>query len=403
MENRNGAPRLNLINPRRLVFPIAVVIGLAAAMIYLTGGWNGTGGWNASPTGTSSLSPPPSSPANPAIETKLVAWRQLIEANFAGDQACASCHEKEFQAHQRSGHSHTAIRMPASQLAQRLLTEPPYRDPLRSQTFQFRSQGKSFVVADAAHPQTPELPVSWLLGSGTHAQTPIWVDEASQRGLEFRWSYLAHHDALGPTPDHERFSQYDPATIECYGRPLDAAGVRACLACHTTMNPPPELPIREDLYVANVGCERCHGPRKKHVLMAQQGLAEQAQPLVHFNDATAYMAVCSQCHRDASAVSPEATESELARFQPYGLQRSRCFTESSGNMTCSTCHDPHDAVSTSRPQHIRNCQQCHQPNTSHDCPQKPSGDCIECHMPAVQWTAGIQFHDHWIRSPAAPK
>ncbi|WP_244952278.1 multiheme c-type cytochrome [Roseimaritima ulvae] len=392
---------MNQLNPRRLILPIAVVIGLAAAMIYLTGGWNGTAGWNASPTGTPPPTPANGSPASAAIETKLVAWRQLIDANFAGDQACASCHEKEFQAHQRSGHSHTAIRMSASQLAARLTDGPPYQDTHREQTFRFEQRGDALMVFDDAHPQTPSLPVSWLLGSGTHAQTPIWVDEASQRGLEFRWSYLAHRDGLGLTPDHERFERFDPATIECYGRPLDAAGVRACLACHTTMNPPPELPIRDDLYIANVGCERCHGPRKKHVQMAEQGLAEQAQPLVQFNDATSYMAVCSQCHRDARSVSPDATANELARFQPYGLQRSRCYTESPGNMTCSTCHDPHDAVSTSRPQHIRNCQQCHQPNTSHDCPQKPTGDCIQCHMPAVEWTAGIAFHDHWIRTPTA--
>lgn len=384
-----------MINPVRIAVPIAVVILLAAAMIYLTGGWDGTGG--SLPT-TDEHAAQPFDAGSP-IDEQVEAWKALIAANFAGDAACASCHVEEMKAHKRSGHSHTAVMMHDSQWANALLELATYEDPRRDQRFRFQTRDNQFTVQDVANPGTPAMPVTWLLGSGVHAQTPIWVDEQSQRGVEMRWSYLAPSDAIGVTPDHERFDDYRQGTIECYGRPLDNASVRACLACHTTMSPPPNLPIRQDLYIANVGCERCHGPRKKHVLMAEQGLAEQAKPLVTLDNPAAAMKVCVQCHRDADSVSSTATPEELVRFQPYGLKKSRCFIESAGKMGCSSCHDAHDAVSTDRSLYIERCQQCHQPKSSNDCPQMPTGDCIQCHMPAVEWTAGIEFHDHWIRSP----
>lgn len=370
-------------------------------MIYLTGGWDGTGGWSGV-EGEASTGEEPSArrrASAPPQDPQVAAWKSLVAKNFAGDAACASCHAEQAEAHRRSGHSHTLVPMHQSQWAKALLESAVYKDPRRKQTFQFQGDDKQFVVRDISQPATPAMPVTWLLGSGAHAQTPIWVDEASQRGVEMRWSYLAPIEGIGLTPDHDRFDDYHQGSVECYGRPLDHADVRACLGCHATVTPPPNLPIGEDLIVPNVGCERCHGPRKQHVVLAEQGLAEQAKPLVPLDDPQAAMEVCVQCHRDADSVSPTATAEELVRFQPYGLKRSRCFTESDGRMGCSTCHDPHDAVATDRSAYIARCQQCHQPNSPGDCPQSPAGDCIECHMPAVPWTAGIEFHDHWIRSP----
>ena len=371
--------------------------------------WSGAPQFNADDSDTAGhgesaplgdATPRASTPRSDPTERALAAWRELVEVNFAGDAACADCHTREYEAHLRSGHSRTLTKMAESDLAQRLASQS-YSDPRRKQTFQFELRNDQFTdqftVRDVDRPDMPVIPVMWLLGSGTHAQTAISVDEQTQTGVEFRWSYLAPEDGLGITPDHERFDDFQEGTIECFGRPLDGAGVRGCLACHTTLNPPPQLPILESLYVANVGCERCHGPRKKHVELAYEGRASEAAPLVQYATAATYMDACAQCHRDETKVSVDSPPHELVRFQPLGLKRSRCYLESPGNMTCSTCHDPHDTVSHNRVVYREQCQQCHQPGTPQDCPQLPSGDCVECHMPAVEWTAGISFHDHWIR------
>lgn len=297
------------------------------------------------------------------------------------------------------------IPMRDSGFAAQLAADVLYPDPRRPQTFEFAMNEHQFVVRDADDPGLPALPVTWLLGSGAHAQTPVFVDSQTQRGVELRWSYLASDDAIGLTPEHERFDRYEGQTQQCYGRPLDTSDVRSCLGCHSTIGPPANLPIRADLYVANVGCERCHGPRKEHVLLAQQGRGDESKPLVQYESADAYIDACAQCHRDESSVAPDALPHELVRFQPVGLKRSRCYTQSAEKLTCSTCHDPHDTVSHDRNVYIEQCTQCHQPQRDPLCSASPHGDCIECHMPVTQWTSGISFHDHEIRivKPRDPK
>ncbi|TWU20571.1 hypothetical protein Pla52o_44490 [Novipirellula galeiformis] len=335
----------------------------------------------------------------PQLQQAVAGWNQLISANFAGDQACAECHEKEFQAHRRSGHSRTLTPIDESSLASKLVELGRYQDPQRDQVFEFSRAKDPLLVREVTNAAGVAVPVTWLLGSGTHAQTPIAVDERTQSGVELRWSYFSSNDQLGLTPDHERFDNFASGTIECFGRPMDAADIRACLGCHSTLTPPPSLPIMKSWVVANVGCERCHGPRKKHVELAHLGHAEEAKPMLQYETAEAYMDACSTCHRDESSVKPDATPNELVRFQPYGIKRSRCYLESPDKMTCSTCHDPHDTVSHNRVVSIDQCKQCHGHASSSECSHQPVGDCIECHMPAVEWTAGISFHDHWIRIP----
>lgn len=327
------------------------------------------------------------------------AWKQFLASNFAGDQACADCHRKEFEAHQRSGHSHTVVPMADSDLARQLKEIGQFEDPRRDQKWKFSSINGQFLVSDETHPTMPALPVTWLLGSGTHAQTAIAIDEKRWQGVELRWTWLTNQNGLGLTPDHEQFDDYNRNSIECFGRPMQRPEVLDCLGCHMTVGPPPGAPARSDLFIQNVGCERCHGPRKQHVELAKVGRGHESKPLINYNNAEKYIAACAQCHRDETSVSPTAEPGELARFQPYGLKKSKCYLNSEGQLSCSYCHDPHDDTSHNRSQYIQQCQSCHQAaDQSTVCPVKPQGDCIECHMPAVEWTAGIRFHDHWIRS-----
>lgn len=330
---------------------------------------------------------------------KMSGWKDLIKANFAGDRACAECHPSEYEAHQRSGHSHTAMLMNESPLADELSMRRTYEDPQRDQVFEFIQTQGQFLVRDVEHPPEVSLPVTWLLGSGVHAQTPIAVDEATQRGVELRWSSFPRNNRVGLTPDHQRFGDFANDTLACFGRPMEAADIRSCLGCHSTVITPPDLPIINSMIIENVGCERCHGPRKKHVELAHQGRAEEIKPMLQYENAADYMAACATCHRDASSITPDIEPHVLPRFQPYGIQRSRCYLETPGNLTCSTCHDPHDAVSHDRKRSVEQCNSCHHDGASTTCTHQPRGDCIECHMPLVPWSSGIAFHDHWIRIP----
>lgn len=330
------------------------------------------------------------------VQHQLQDWNRLISANFAGDEACAECHHSEYEAHRRSGHSHTAVLMSESSLAAELHNRRRYQDDRRDQVFEFALINRQFLVRDEERANV-SLAVTWLLGSGTHAQTPIAVDEESQRGVELRWSSFPRDTRVGVTPDHERFDDYSKGTLECFGRPMDDADIRSCLGCHSTTMTPSNLPIVNSMVVANVGCERCHGPRKKHVDLAHRGRADEVKPMLQYKTAEDYMSACATCHRDESSITSDTQPHELARFQPLGIQRSRCYLETPGNLTCSTCHDPHDTVSHDRQRSIDQCKECHQDGSLSTPAHSPNSDCIECHMPLVPWSSGISFHDHWIR------
>tara|TARA_R110002072_G_scaffold164879_2_gene317889 strand:- start:5021 stop:6283 length:1263 start_codon:yes stop_codon:yes gene_type:complete len=364
----------------------------------------------APPSDARRTQPPKTSGAS--ISQAAKQWSQFVSTQFAGDQACQACHPAEYEAHLRSGHSRTATPMVDSELAQRLLQQGEYEDSLREQTFRFTRKANQFLVSTStgqgrattnepapSNTQTSRVSVAvnWLLGSGTHAQTPIAIQKDGSRGIEMRWSSFLGDDQLNVTPDHDQYETFREGTAECFGRPMDAMDVRSCIGCHSTVVPPPPLPLTPQTMIANVGCERCHGPRKQHVILAGRGLPEQSKPMIDQHDASAHMETCSACHRDERSVSKDSTAAERARFQPYGLKKSECYLQSSGELTCSTCHDPHDTTSHDRPQYIEQCQSCHQPQASTICPEAPTGDCIECHMPLTPWTQGIAFRDHWIR------
>jgi Flp pilus assembly protein TadD len=90
----------------------------------------------------------------------------------------------------------------------------------------------------------------------------------------------------------------------------------------------------------------------------------------------------------------------------YQLPRSVCFQKS--QMTCLTCHDPHDIPrGEAAVQHyVSACQNCHAStkNLSQDAGHKgvaipASSNCLTCHMPKRRPEASVHvlLTDHWIQ------
>jgi hypothetical protein len=94
--------------------------------------------------------------------------------------------------------------------------------------------------------------------------------------------------------------------------------------------------------------------------------------------------------------------------QAVRLALSRCYTKS--EMTCVTCHNPHQNEIGQVAEFSRRCQSCHEPShcqSIRNGPAELADRCVDCHMPArhavdtkmVQ--EGQEFspvvRDHWIR------
>jgi len=107
-----------------------------------------------------------------------------------------------------------------------------------------------------------------------------------------------------------------------------------------------------------------------------------------------------------------------ARFQPYGLMKSRCFQASKDTLSCLTCHKPHSNVSSNKETYEKACLSCHDTSGSTSktqgqaavkaCPVNPKSGCISCHMPkrGVLPTSDVDtmMADHHIRIfPSKPQ
>ena len=190
-----------------------------------------------------------------------------------------------------------------------------------------------------------------------------------------------------------------------------------CMECHATyaevtspVGKEPETFARDNI-IYGVDCEKCHGSAVQHVQFHTENPADSAGKfIVHPSRLTRQqnLDLCALCHggrlqKTKPSFSFTAGDT-LARFfhvdtaapdpdridvhgNQYGLLRaSKCFLMST-TLTCSNCHNTHEAERGKTALFSSRCMDCHQPGAPHFCPlQKTLGtaiqqNCIHCHMP----------------------
>ncbi|MBD3675992.1 MAG: hypothetical protein HUJ26_20980 [Planctomycetaceae bacterium] len=259
---------------------------------------------------------------------------------------------------------------------------------------------QEIVVSSTVGSSIRDLELDWCFGSGTHART--WVgtlpDSWGERDLiEFRWSWYHETDDFDITPGQSL--QKGTGYFAALGTLFDTPKARRCFSCHSTVLPQNEGRTDFQELHSGVTCQRCHGPRQAHVESEgeiQEGFWAAASQLESIQR-------CGECHRIAEDQKPEEItpgNPDIVRFQPVGLVQSPCF-KNSPQLTCVTCHNPHQPLSMQNSSGIWQCVQCHDPQQDHHvlCSAGHRDNCLECHMPKVQVFENIQFTDHWIRMP----
>jgi tetratricopeptide (TPR) repeat protein len=348
-------------------------------------------------------------------------------APYVGAARCATCHSQIYRNLIASKHATTFSR--AQDLDNLVLPSNPVLDPGNPQvTHDFKRLDRSLQVETKAGEEVQRAVMDFAFGSRDHFMTFVGRDDQG-RSRMLRISH--YHSPRGSGWDVSTGLPKRPENPHEYlGTTLvEGDGVRRCLFCHTT-NFRAVLdqagPEAKDLAI---GCEKCHGPGGHHVAAAEAGFADLAILNPARLPGPAVNKTCGQCHdlHDTSMISAPRTDPVWYRFQSLALTWSRCYTETEGNLSCVTCHDPHNYGKTSAARQEAKCLSCHgadpaparpahtalstppvqttllQQKTSSKkmrmtCPVDSAKGCIECHMPSAwqESTHSIKT-DHYIR------
>ena len=227
--------------------------------------------------------------------------------------------------------------------------------------------------AGALKPETKR----WAFGSGAQAITYVsQVNEDTY--LEHGLSWYKKTGSTALTPGHRS------ATGVTYSTFASDAALLRCFQCHSTGKL--QLTAGRAIQPAELGvrCEACHGAGSAHTAAPARTNIVNPRRLtaVQVND------LCGQCHR-MPLVAANFENAWNVRHQPVYLSQSACFLKSGGQLSCLSCHGPHE----DRPA-VANCSGCHA-KPKHTA-NVSNATCVSCHMPLVRPSPLLGFTNHWI-------
>jgi tetratricopeptide (TPR) repeat protein len=326
-------------------------------------------------------------------------------APYVGAARCAECHSEIYRSSIASRHARTFSR--TLDLENLELPRSPVPDPGNPEvTHDFKRKSGSLQVETRAGAEVQRAVIHYGFGSRDQFVTFVGRDDQGRS----RMLRVSHYDSprgsgwdlsMGLPRRPESPHQYLGTTM------LEGDGVRRCLFCHTTNfravldQAGPEAADRA------IGCEKCHGPGGHHLTAAAAGFSDPAILNPGRLPAATANKTCGQCHdlHDTSVISAPRTDPVWYRFQSLALTWSRCYTESEGNLSCVTCHDPHAYGQTPVASHESKCLSCHgipdkpaSKKAKTTCSVDPAKGCIACHMPSAWQQSTHSFKtDHFIR------
>jgi hypothetical protein len=377
-----------------------------------------------------SPSPPPSSVAVDPLDsirwdTRPIDWSRPIAtktrdlSGYAGSLACKPCHAPLFATFEKHSMARTGMRpvetagvaavFDAANDVDHVKSGFRYR-PIRRGTKYFVSE--TLLGSDGAPVQTWEEPVTHVFSAGSYGL-------ALYSRREGRLIHL-------PIDYYAQAGKWDLDPMAFGGNPrMNVQLDTFCISCHS------DEPTKrfDDPLPGGIGCERCHGPSKKHV--ATQKPEDTVGPARLA--ARRQLDLCTQCHQstfevqrpgrdhfdfhpgeslDAFRVNfvEEPAETDRVKLLAHSerLVRSACWRGAKDKLTCTTCHDPH-VSSIGEPESYWDgkCLGCHDKKACTDTPahRQTEGDhCWHCHMqrgPTSKLPL-VTITDHWIQKRPTP-
>ena len=330
---------------------------------------------------------------------------EAARSSYVGSESCIRCHGDEARLQPHTAMAQAGRRADEADLLRRYTSLLFVREPY---TYRIATHGASSDYSVTDGQQTVAAPISWAFGVGEYGQTYLYLKD--QVWYESEVSLYPKPGVLDMTTGH-------PAVLhasldEALGHSLNAEETRHCFACHTTMSTTAHRFDPEGA-VGGIACEACHGPGREHVAkMAAGTKSDEDVAITNPGRMSPVDSVdfCGACHRtwaDVAFTRASGLGLAVVRFQPYRLEKSRCWgTSGDQRITCIACHNPHEPLNRDASSYDPQCLACHVVrNDLHPQPQKQgaacpvSADkCVTCHMPkyALKDMHG-EFTDHMIR------
>ncbi len=378
---------------------------------------------------TSVLVPEDESPTATTVDlTKLMA-----DSGYLGAEACRDCHTEIYESSLETAHFRT-LRPATRELIDGPLDPPHNRlqtsnPEMRFEMFEEGGRPWQKLVLERGDTYSYRMPIDLISGSGKAGQS--YLSWSGENLYQLPVSYIRAGECWSNSPGY-------PEGSAVFARPI----IERCLECHATWVH--RYPDRMNQYaretlIPGITCEKCHGPGHRHVEL-QLGTARPGTVDTIVNPANLHpdlsRDVCRLCHsgtgeslKNSFTYRPGQRLDALFRFnesseagpggvhtanQMQRLRLSRCF-QSTVDMTCTACHDPHRNERGQLELFAQRCATCHQPEscrTAVDLGPAGTTGCVDCHMPLhrdqsisledATRTIAPLMRDHYIRIlPAA--
>ena len=295
-----------------------------------------------------------------------------------GQNKCLPCHRPQTQAYAATGmaHSISTWKSPGGELSHpfsnsRLIiqtkrgrmTHRIERNKLISEypvalTIGSGSVGQSFAVAIGGH--LYESPISWF----------------SQRA---RWDVSPGYER-DPAPDFDR--RIEPECLNCHGsgtsQSIETFTPISCERCHFKATGHFTNPARMSAEERGRVCEGCHLQGEARILAPGSSWADRNPSFTTYVSST-----------------PSPGLKVVSQVEQLAL--SKCARESSGELWCGSCHNPHGATVSFQ----QVCTGCHKAAAISQRHSGYNGECVSCHMPKQRTpeVAHTAYTDHRIQIP----
>jgi tetratricopeptide (TPR) repeat protein len=404
------------------------VMGAAPALLWAAIVAGACGGDAAAPDAATPLDFPP--PPTPAV-------RAVSVEDFVGAEACASCHQDQYQAWATSTHGRAGgapgpdvVLAPFNGRAIRF-ADATVTPRVRGGTWEFVVRQDGFN--DTVFRVDGVIGGAHMIGGGTQGFITK-RDDGTERFLPWDWSGASSEwfcntgsrTDQGWVPITEEMSLADCGDWPPL-RPVGTVDRFAnCQECHGSQivtELAPGSGFSTEYSTLQINCESCHGPARRHVELAEAERppadGDLGMESLAYRSKDEALSVCLQCHalkdvlKEGYLPGQPLEEYYALKYpvlgdQPYSADgrvrsfayqanhlASACYLQ--GPMDCASCHEPHsqgywdiDRNPLPDPFADAQCTSCHpskmldvESHTFH-AEESEGSQCVSCHMPYLQ-------------------